>query len=75
MLYDNEEVITKLVEFLQNNNKLRDIEVYLPKHEHVDLILDAIKKNFMLRTVILKCKGEVKEETINKAKMIENERI
>ena len=74
-MYEDEDIITDLIEFCRANTKLRDLQLYLTHKEHVYSILDAISHNYMLKTVILKCEQRIRLQSINKAKEIQKERI
>mmetsp|Transcript_9493 Transcript_9493/g.8359 ORF Transcript_9493/g.8359 Transcript_9493/m.8359 type:complete len:154 (+) Transcript_9493:129-590(+) len=73
-IYLNDNVIDKLIEFLNQSSYLRELELVLPTLDYIDRILDVIKDNHILKKVTLTCNNSSsKEPEMNKEKaLIEN---
>ena len=53
-MYDDKGILDAVVELCKESTKLRDLELNLRKNEHLERVLEVVKRNFMLKTLILK---------------------
>mmetsp|Transcript_2706 Transcript_2706/g.2265 ORF Transcript_2706/g.2265 Transcript_2706/m.2265 type:complete len:101 (+) Transcript_2706:177-479(+) len=63
------------LDFLNTNTNLRDLELKVSTSNDVELILQALRSNYMIRTLVLTCDEDILKTIVKQIEVFEEERI